>query len=69
MPFACQRKGCHSAHSSVSGCDSKAWLEWNGVTIDLCGDQFGWEPVIYTVSNGDYPLLDPTLAKNVPEGM
>jgi glycosyltransferase involved in cell wall biosynthesis len=31
--------------------------------------EYGWEPVIYTVSNGDYPLLDPTLAKNVPEGV
>jgi glycosyltransferase involved in cell wall biosynthesis len=30
---------------------------------------FGWEPVIYTVSNGDYPLLDPSLAKNLPEGI
>lgn len=28
---------------------------------------FGWEPVIYTVLNGDYPLLDPSLEKNLPE--
>jgi glycosyltransferase involved in cell wall biosynthesis len=27
---------------------------------------FGWEPVIYTVSNGDYPILDATLEKEVP---
>ncbi|WP_337847787.1 hypothetical protein [Sphingomonas sp.] len=27
---------------------SHAWLEWNGLTIDICGDQFGWEPVIVT---------------------
>ncbi|MBL7800071.1 MAG: glycosyltransferase family 4 protein [Chitinophagales bacterium] len=31
--------------------------------------EFGWEPVVYTVSNGDYPILDPTLAKEVPEGV
>ena len=27
---------------------SHAWLEWNGLTIDISGDQFGWEPVIVT---------------------
>lgn len=31
--------------------------------------EFGWEPVVYTVSNGDYPILDPTLEKEVPEGV
>ena len=25
-----------------------AWLEWNGITIDITGDQFGWAPVIVT---------------------
>lgn len=25
-----------------------AWLEWNGLTIDVSGDQFGWPPVIVT---------------------
>ncbi|GLS99463.1 hypothetical protein GCM10007897_08430 [Sphingobium jiangsuense] len=25
-----------------------AWLEWNGLTIDVTGDQFGWTPVIVT---------------------
>jgi hypothetical protein len=29
---------------------SHAWLEWNGLTIDVSGDQFGWEPVIVTRS-------------------
>lgn len=23
-----------------------AWLEWNGLAIDVTGDQFGWPPVI-----------------------
>lgn len=27
---------------------SHAWLEWDGLTIDISGDQFGWEPVIVT---------------------
>ena len=27
---------------------SHAWLEWNGLTIDISGDQFGWQPVIVT---------------------
>ncbi|MFN7103635.1 MAG: hypothetical protein ACK4N1_13540 [Pseudorhizobium sp.] len=27
---------------------SHAWLEWNGLTIDISGDQFGWAPVIVT---------------------
>ncbi len=31
--------------------------------------EFGWEPVVYTVSNGDYPILDSTLEKEVPEGV
>ena len=27
---------------------SHAWLEWQGLTIDITGDQFGWDPVIVT---------------------
>ena len=27
---------------------SHAWLEWNGLVIDITGDQFGWDPVIVT---------------------
>jgi glycosyltransferase involved in cell wall biosynthesis len=30
---------------------------------------FGWEPVIYTVSNGDYPILDNTLQRELPDGL
>ena len=37
------------AHQKIGGWQhSHAWLEWNGLTIDICGDQFGWEPVIVT---------------------
>lgn len=27
---------------------SHAWLEWDGLIIDISGDQFGWPPVIVT---------------------
>lgn len=27
-----------------------AWLEWDGLLIDISGDQFGWEPVVVTRS-------------------
>lgn len=29
---------------------------------------FGWEPIIYSPSNPDYPVLDPTLAGDIPAG-
>ena len=31
--------------------------------------EFGWEPVVYTVSNGEYPVLDPGLEREVPAGV
>ncbi len=30
--------------------------------------QFGWEPVILTVENGNYPSIDTTLLNEIPEG-
>lgn len=37
------------AHENLGGWHgSHAWLEWNGLTIDITGDQFRWEPVIVT---------------------
>ena len=30
---------------------------------------FGWEPVIYTVENGEYPVLDQSLVKDIPMGV
>ncbi len=30
---------------------------------------FGWEPIVFTVSNGEYPELDPSLAKEIPKGI
>lgn len=29
--------------------------------------QFGWQPIILTVANGDYPAIDETLKKDIPE--
>jgi len=29
--------------------------------------EFGWQPLILTVKNGEYPAFDPTLEKEVPE--
>lgn len=31
--------------------------------------EFGWEPVIYTVENGEYPVIDTSLQKDVPENL
>lgn len=31
--------------------------------------EFGWEPIIYTAENGEYPMLDAELEKEVPEGI
>jgi glycosyltransferase involved in cell wall biosynthesis len=31
--------------------------------------EFGWEPVIYTAENGEYPELDPANEKDIPQGI
>lgn len=31
--------------------------------------EFGWEPIVYTVENGEYPYHDESLAKEIPEGV
>jgi glycosyltransferase involved in cell wall biosynthesis len=31
--------------------------------------QFGWEPVVLTVANGEYPAIDHSLEKDIPEGI
>ena len=30
--------------------------------------EFGWDPIILTVQNGEYPAIDESLAKDIPEG-
>ncbi|MFZ1750173.1 MAG: hypothetical protein WAU01_08280, partial [Saprospiraceae bacterium] len=30
---------------------------------------FGWEPVVFTVQNGQYPILDHTLIGEIPDGV
>ena len=31
--------------------------------------EFGWQPIILTVKNGEYPAIDESLTKEVPEGI
>jgi glycosyltransferase involved in cell wall biosynthesis len=31
--------------------------------------EFGWEPIVYTALNGEYPVIDEGLAKEVPSGV
>jgi glycosyltransferase involved in cell wall biosynthesis len=31
--------------------------------------EFGWEPVIYTPENGEMPVIDPSLEKDIPPGL
>lgn len=30
--------------------------------------EYGWEPVVYTAENAEYPVLDPSLQKDIPAG-
>jgi len=30
--------------------------------------QFGWEPIVYTVENGEFPVIDESLLKEIPDG-
>ena len=31
--------------------------------------EFDWQPVIYTTENAEYPMIDPSLEKDVPADM
>jgi glycosyltransferase involved in cell wall biosynthesis len=31
--------------------------------------EFGWEPIVYTAENAEYPVLDHSLEKDIPEGV
>jgi hypothetical protein len=31
--------------------------------------EFGWEPIVYTAENGEIPVVDESLQKDVPEGL
>ncbi len=31
--------------------------------------EFGWEPLVFTVENGEYPYLDKSLEKQIPKGI
>ncbi len=51
------------------------WPPAGGITVLRCLKlakylrEFGWEPVIYTASNAQYPYLDPGNVKDIPEGV
>lgn len=46
------------------GAGVQRWLKFVKYLRD-----FGWEPIVYTPSNPEFPVLDETLAKEVPEGI
>ena len=46
------------------GAGVQRWLKFTKYLRD-----FGWEPVIYSPSNPDYPVLDSTLAEDIPSGI
>jgi glycosyltransferase involved in cell wall biosynthesis len=31
--------------------------------------QFGWEPIVYTAENAEYPILDESLSADIPQGI
>jgi hypothetical protein len=31
--------------------------------------EFGWEPVVYTAENGEMPVIEESLEKDIPEGV
>lgn len=51
------------------------WPPAGGITVLRCLKiakylrDFGWEPIIYTASNAQYPYLDPANEGDVPEGI
>lgn len=46
------------------GAAVQRWLKFTKYLRD-----YGWEPVIYTAKDGEYPMLDPELEKEIPEGV
>lgn len=46
------------------GSGVQRWLKFAKYLRD-----FGWEPIVYTVENGEYPAVDESLLDDVPEGM
>jgi len=51
------------------------WPPAGGITVLRCLKiakylrDFGWEPVIYTASNAQYPYLDPSNEADIPDGI
>ena len=51
------------------------WPPSGGIGVHRCLKfakylrEFGWEPIIYTAKNADYPYYDETNFKDIPEGI
>jgi len=48
----------------AGGAGVQRWLKFVKYLRD-----FGWEPVVYTAENGEMPVIDTSLIKDVPEGV
>ena len=46
------------------GAGVQRWLKF----VKYLGE-FGWEPIVYTPENGEMPVMDLSLGKDVPEGL
>jgi hypothetical protein len=46
------------------GAGVQRWLKFTKYLRD-----FGWEPIIYTPENGEYPSIDMSFEKDIPEGL
>lgn len=46
------------------GSGVQRWVKFSKYLRD-----FGWEPIIYTPENPEYPVLDPSFEKEIPEGV
>lgn len=44
------------------GAGVQRWLKF----VKYLGD-FGWQPIVYTAENGEMPVIDPTLEKDIPK--
>ena len=46
------------------GAGVQRWLKFIKYLPD-----FGWQPIVFTVKDGEYPVLDNGLEKEVPKGI
>ncbi len=48
----------------AGGSGVQRWVKFSKYLRD-----YGWEPVIFTAEDGDYPVLDPQLQQELPQGI